>query len=115
MIATMQNYAVVQDIGGLIASIQPESIVSRTVYSDSQINVVIFGFDTGQALSEHTASQPATIQILQGEATITVVEDSLEATVGTWIHMPPNTKHSVVAETPLILLLTLLKTPSPEH
>ena len=112
MSTSTQSHAFFQNIGGLIESIQPESIISRTVYSDTQIKVVLFGFDKGQALSEHTASQPATIQILQGEATITVAEDTLAASVGTWIHMPPNTKHSVVATTSLILLLTLLRTSS---
>lgn len=115
MITPTRKYKLVEDICHLIEAIQPESIISRTVYSDSQVKVVIFGFDTGQALSEHTASQPATIQILQGEATITIAEDTLEANVGTWIHMPPSTRHSVVAKTPLILLLTLLKTTPPEQ
>jgi quercetin dioxygenase-like cupin family protein len=112
MNTTIKDCVVIQDIQHLIVAIQPESIISRTVYSDSQMNVVIFGFDTGQSLSEHTASQPAIIQILQGEATITLADNTTEANVGTWIHMPPNTKHSVVAKTPLILLLTLLKTKS---
>ena len=112
MSAATQNYAVIPDIRGLIEKIQPESIISRTVYSDAQQKVVIFGFDSGQSLSEHTASQPATLQVLQGEATITVSDQAMEATVGTWIHMPPDTRHSVVAKTPLILLLTLLKLPS---
>jgi quercetin dioxygenase-like cupin family protein len=83
--------------------------VSRTVYSDAQIKLVLFGFDAGQSLSEHTASQPAIIQILQGDAAITLGNDAKEASAGTWIHMPANLPHSVVAKTRLIMLLTLLK------
>ncbi|MBX3084883.1 MAG: cupin domain-containing protein [Anaerolineae bacterium] len=104
-----RDYVVVPDLRQLITSIQPESIISRQVYKDEHVNVTVFGFDAGQALSEHTASQPATIQILDGEATITLGEEVVEATIGTWIHMLPNTRHSVVAKTPLIMLLTLLK------
>src|SRR5579859_6497501 len=105
-----QNYAFIQNMDRLIEAIQRDSIISRTVYSDNHIKVVLFGFDAGQSLSEHTASQPATIQILRGEATITVAGDSKEASAGTWLHMPPNLPHSVVAKTPLIILLTLLQT-----
>jgi len=103
------NYVYIQDIQSLIDSIQPESIVSRTVYSDAQLKLVLFGFDAGQSLSEHTASQPAIIQILQGEAEITLGIDTKEANAGTWIHMPANLSHSVIAKTRLIMLLTLLK------
>ena len=110
MNTTINDYLFIPDIHHLIETIQPESIISRTAYSDSQLKVVIFGFDTGQALSEHTAAQPAIIHILQGEATLTVAgETTREVSVGAWIHMPPHTVHSVVAKTPLILLLTLLK------
>jgi quercetin dioxygenase-like cupin family protein len=109
MTTKTEAYAFIQDIQHLIEAIQPESIVSRTVYSDDQIKVVLFGFDAGQSLSEHTASQPATIQILQGEATITLAGDTREVGAGTWLHMPPNLPHSVVAKTPLIMLLTLLR------
>ena len=103
------DFVFVEDIQQLIESIQPESIVSRTVYSDAQIKVTIFGFDSGQSLSDHSASQAAIIQVLRGEATITVAGSSHEASSGTWIHLPAKTIHSVVAKTPLILLLTLLK------
>jgi quercetin dioxygenase-like cupin family protein len=109
MTAQTQNYLFIQNMQQMIEAIQPESIVSRTVYSDAHIKVVLFGFDAGQSLSEHTASQPAIIQILQGEATITLTGDPKEAGAGTWLHMPPNVPHSVVAKTPLIMLLTLLR------
>jgi len=109
MTAAAKDYAVVPDLHRLIAAIQPDSIISRQVYKDEHLNVTVFGFDAGQALSEHTASQPATIQILDGEATITLGDEVVEATVGTWLHMRPNTRHSIVAKTPLIMLLTLLK------
>jgi len=107
--STSTDYFYVQDMARLMEAVQTDSIISRTVYSDGLAKVVLFGFDTGQALSEHKASQPATIQILQGEATITLGGDTKEAAPGTWIHMPANLSHSVVAKTPLIMLLTLYR------
>lgn len=86
-----------------------DGIVSRAIYSDDDVRVVHFSFAPGQQLSDHTASWPVTLEVVEGEATITMAGDTVEATAGTWIHMPANMSHSVVAKTPLVLLLHLLK------
>ncbi|NOK63950.1 MAG: cupin [Chloroflexi bacterium AL-W] len=88
--------------------IPPRGILSRTIYEDDQIKVILFGFDTGQALSEHTAARPAIIHIIQGEAQVTLGTNSIAARAGTWIHMPPHLPHSVQAKTPTTMQLVLL-------
>jgi quercetin dioxygenase-like cupin family protein len=52
---------------------------------------------------------PAIIQILHGEADLTLGAESFQAQPGTWIHMPASLPHSVSARTPLLMLLSLLK------
>ena len=89
----------------------PDGILSRTLFNDDRLKVVAFGFGQGQELSEHTASMPAVLQVLQGEVTLTLGEDSLEAGPGTWVHMPAGLRHAVRARTPAVLLLLLLKGP----
>ena len=89
--------------------IPADGILSRTLYADEQVKVVLFGFDAGQELSEHTASMPAILHIVQGEAHLTLGGDSVEARAGTWVHMPPDLKHSVQAKTPVVMLLLLMK------
>jgi quercetin dioxygenase-like cupin family protein len=86
-----------------------DGIVSRAIYSDDDVRVVHFTFAPGQQLSDHTAPWPATLEVVEGEATITLDDEVVEGRPGTWIHMPGSTPHSVVAKTPLVLLLTLLK------
>ncbi len=86
-----------------------DGIVSRAIYNDDDVRVVHFSFATGQQLSDHTAPMPVTLEVVEGEATITLGDDVIEGRPGTWLHMPANTPHSVVAKTPLVLLLTLLK------
>ena len=86
-----------------------DGIVSRAIYNDDDVRVVHFSFAPGQQLSDHTAPMPVTLEVVQGEATITLGADVVEARAGTWMHLPGNTPHSVVARTPLVLLLTLLK------
>ena len=70
----------------------------------------MFGFASGQELSEHTASMPALLYFVEGEAAITLGEDELSAKPGTWVQMTPRLPHSIRAETPVIMLLMLFKT-----
>jgi quercetin dioxygenase-like cupin family protein len=102
------NYTVVEDLAGLIESITPESIVSRTFYKEGQMKAILFGFDTGEVLSEHTSSQAAILQIIEGEATVTLGDETYEAQSGFWVYMPPHLKHSIHAKTPLKMLLLML-------
>ncbi len=87
-----------------------DGILSRTLYQSEQVKVVLFGFGAGQELSEHTASKPAIIQMIQGEAKLTLGDDTIAAKAGAWIYMPPNLKHSIHAQTSVIMLLLLMKT-----
>jgi quercetin dioxygenase-like cupin family protein len=91
------------------AEAPPDGILSRTLLNDDQVKAVIFGFGQGQVLSEHTASVPAILHLIQGEATIMLGDDTVDARTGTWIHMPAEMRHSVQATTPVVLLLLLLK------
>jgi quercetin dioxygenase-like cupin family protein len=84
-------------------------ILSRTIYEDDRIKAVIFGFGQRQELSEHTASKPAMLFFVKGEATLGVGDDVREAQAGTWVHMPASLKHSIMAKTPVVMLLLLLK------
>ena len=103
------SYDWIENLSDIMADIPPESIVSRTIYKDIQVNVSLFGFAAGQALSEHTAAQPAIIHILKGEGTLTLGEDVKPVQAGSWVRMSPHLKHSLVATTPLTMLLILLK------
>ena len=105
------TYTLINDLPGLIGPIQPESITSRTFHKGEGVKGVLFGFDAGQELSEHTSTQAAIIQIIQGKATVTLGGERHELAAGAWVHMPPNLRHSVCARTPLIMLLTMLGTP----
>lgn len=97
----------IENLENLIDVIQPDSIVSRTFHKDDRMRAILFGFDAGQELSEHTSSQTAIIQIIRGDATVTLGDDQHELSAGCWIHMPPNLKHSIHAKTPVLMLLMM--------
>jgi quercetin dioxygenase-like cupin family protein len=100
-------YTYIADLQATV-EIPPDGILSRTVYSDASVTVVLFGFDAGQELSEHMAARPALLLILRGEAHVTLGGDQFEARAGAWAQMPAGLPHSVRATTPLVMQLVLL-------
>jgi quercetin dioxygenase-like cupin family protein len=102
-------YAYFADLQQQIPQIPADSIVSRTLHSDDDVKVILFGFAAGQELSEHTAAMPAMLYFVQGDANLTLGEDSLAAQAGTLAHMPAHLPHSIVAKTPVVMLLLLFK------
>jgi quercetin dioxygenase-like cupin family protein len=86
-----------------------KGILSRTLYNDDRLKVILFGFAQGEELSEHTASMPAVLHFLRGEAGLTLGDDVMEAKPGTWVHMPRGMRHSIQAKSPVVMLLLLLK------
>ena len=103
------DYAFFQNLAQEISELLTDSIISRTIYSDDQIKVVLFGFAQGQELSEHTASMPALLYFVSGEANLKLGEEQKTAQAGTWVHMQANLAHSVYANTQTIMLLILLR------
>lgn len=102
-------YTIIPNLGDLVEDIQTDSITSRSFYKGNGMNAILFAFDAGQELSEHTSSKVAILQIIEGDATITFGEDIHKVSAGAWIQMPPHLKHSVYAETPLKMLLLMFK------
>ena len=82
---------------------------SMVLNDDDNTKVVLFAFAAGDGLKEHVAPLPAIIQIIKGEAELTVGEETVAGKPGTWIQMTAKTPHSIKAMTPLVMLLTLLK------
>lgn len=76
---------------------------------DENAKVILFAFAAGSGLAEHVTPLPAIIQVIEGEATLTVRNETVNGKPGTWIQTAPRTPHRVLAEAPLIMLLTLLK------
>jgi quercetin dioxygenase-like cupin family protein len=106
----MANYTYTADL--LEHHAVPESgILSRTIRNDDQVKTVFFGFAAGEELSEHTASMPANLYFIQGDADLVLGEDPLEAHAGTWVHMDANLSHTIRAKTPVAMILTLIKPP----
>jgi quercetin dioxygenase-like cupin family protein len=102
------DYSFIPDLGDIIQDIPDDTIISREIYRDEKLKAILFGFAAGQELSEHTASRPALLHFLQGEAQVTLGQDQFMAQTGTWVHMPAHLRHSVFAVTPTVMLLLMI-------
>jgi quercetin dioxygenase-like cupin family protein len=103
------TYTYIPDLLKSMSAVPEDSIVSRVIAKGERLDVTLFGFAAGQELTEHTSPYRAIIQVLAGQAQITLGKDTVTAEAGAWIHMPPNLPHSLKAASPFVMLLTLIK------
>ena len=86
-----------------------KGILSRVLHKDDYVNVTLFGFASGEELSGHSAPTPAVLYFLEGEATVQLGEDTVNAQTGSFVYMPPMLPHAISAKTPLRMLLVQMK------
>ena len=92
-----------------IAEYQEGSVVSTTIINKLTGTVTLFAFDKGQGLSEHTAAYDAMVQILDGEAEITVSGKPFQLGQGEMLIMPANEPHALQSITRFKMMLTMIK------
>jgi quercetin dioxygenase-like cupin family protein len=85
------------------------SIVSRTLAENKAGSLTLFAFDADQNLSEHSAPYDAIVQVLDGEAELTIGGKAVRATAGQLVVMPANVPHAVNAIGRFKMLLTMLR------
>jgi quercetin dioxygenase-like cupin family protein len=88
---------------------QSGSVVSRTLLQDESGTLTVFSFDEGQALSEHTVPFNAFIQVLDGQAEITIGGQPVLVDAGQIVLMPGGIPHRVRAVRKFKMLLTMFK------
>ena len=89
---------------------QYDSVVSMEVIKKELGTVTLFAFDKGQGLSEHSAPFDAMVQIIDGEAEITLAGEPHTVKKGEMIIMPANVPHALQAVNgPYKMILTMIK------
>jgi quercetin dioxygenase-like cupin family protein len=92
-----------------LAEYQKDSVVSRMVLNKKSGTVTLFAVDEGQSLSEHTAPFDALVQILDGEAEITISGKSFLVKKGEMVLMPANKPHALKAVKKFKMMLTMIR------
>jgi len=92
-----------------LVAYQDGAIVSRIVIKKATGNVTLFAFDVGQQLSEHTTPYDALVQVVDGDAEITIAGKPHRLRAGDMIVMPAHQPHAVAAVSRLKMLLTMIR------
>jgi len=85
------------------------SIISKTLIDTKAGTITLFSFDAGQGLSEYTAPWDAVVQIVDGEAEITIGGNAVPASAGNMVIMPANIPHALKATTRFKMLLMMIR------
>ncbi len=85
------------------------AVVSKTLLDKPAGTLTLFAFDAGQGLSEHTAPYDATVQILDGEAELTIGGNTVTARSGQIVIMPAAVPHAVRARRRFKMMLIMIR------
>ena len=91
------------------AEVPDRGTLSRVLHDDDCVRLVLFAFDAGQELTEHTASRPAVLQVLSGRFRVTAGGETFAMGPGAWLLLDAHEPHSLLAEKPSRLLLSMLR------
>ena len=88
---------------------QEDSVVSKMLINKDVGSVTLFAFDEKQKLSEHTAPFDALVNIIDGQAEVTVSGKLFTLKEGEMIIMPANKPHSLKAAEKFKMILVMIK------
>ena len=84
-------------------------IVSKSLVDRHKlVNISLFMMATGETMSSHAASRPATIHVLGGEGKITIGDKTYDSKRGSFFYMPAGQPHALESTDKMVFLLYLL-------
>lgn len=112
MAAIMKNieFSQVLNLNELI-TYQKGQVLSMTIAQIPAANITLFALAEGEGISTHTTSGDAMVQILDGEAEITIGDQTLTVKAGETVIMPSDIPHALEARKAFKMLLTVIKRP----
>ena len=91
----------------------PESgVASRTILNTPELRLVQFVFAPGRGLQPHAAPGPITLYFIQGQAVVQAGEETVRVRERSLVTMPAGMTHAITAESEVVMLLTLVKSPA---
>ena len=85
------------------------SVVSKSIIKKPSGNITLFAFDKGEGLVEHLSPYEAIVQIVDGDADITIGGVCHTLHAGQHIILPANIPHSLKATEKFKMMLTMIK------
>ena len=100
--------AIVVNLGAALAY-QEKSVISRVLLKNSGGTITLFAFDQGEGLSEHKAPFDAFVNVIEGEADITLAGEKHRLSGGDTIVLPANVPHAVDAVSRFKMMLVMIR------
>ncbi|HEX2953677.1 MAG TPA: cupin domain-containing protein [Bacillota bacterium] len=101
------EFSKVHDIASLV-EYQTGQVVSRTLAQGKTLSLTLFAFDQGEEISAHSSPGDALVQILDGQAEVTIGEETHHLRPGTTIVMPAGIPHALFARERFKMLLIVV-------
>lgn len=89
--------------------VTPQATTSRVAVDNEVVRVVLFAFDTGEQLTEHTAAMPALVQLIRGTMRFEVAGETHELTAGDCVYLAAHEPHGLTAHEPCLMSLALVR------
>ncbi|MBU1248176.1 MAG: cupin domain-containing protein [Proteobacteria bacterium] len=102
------QYSEALTLGDLV-EYQDGQVVSRTLAQPKGFNLTLFALAAGEGISTHSTPGDALVQILDGEAEITIGGFTHTVGAGQSIVMPANVPHGLEARQRFKMFLTVVK------
>jgi quercetin dioxygenase-like cupin family protein len=103
-----ENTPKVENLNHLL-TIQDGAVVSRTLVNEKAGTITLFAFGQNEGLSEHTAPYDAFVQVLEGTLEVTISSQPYQLSSGDMLIMPANEPHALKAQTPVKMLLVMIR------
>lgn len=88
--------------------VTPSSTTSRVVVNNPALRVVVFAFDEGELLTDHSSPRAVVVQLLDGAIRFTVGDEEHPMAPGDVIYLAPGERHALVADAPSHLSLVMV-------
>jgi quercetin dioxygenase-like cupin family protein len=93
--------------------VTPQATTSRVVVDTDAVRVVLFAFDTGEELTDHTAAMPVVVTVLDGAIRFRVGDQDHDLAPGDVVYLPAHETHALQAQEPSRLSLVMVRSPAP--
>lgn len=94
-----------------LVSYQEGQVVSRTLAQGKNLSLTLFAFDKGEEISSHSSGGDALVYLLDGEAEITIGDETFHVKKGETIVMPAGIPHALLAKEKFKMLLVVVFQP----
>ncbi|MEB3288711.1 MAG: cupin domain-containing protein [Leptolyngbya sp.] len=82
-------------------------VISKVLWNDAACQYTLFCLAAGAAISEHTSSRHATVNVVAGSGTLVLEGQCIDLEPGVFALIQAHTPHALAASTNLAFLLTL--------